>query len=97
MIKLFASDLDGTLFNVLHTTDPIILGAVRTVLDSGAHFAIATGRFMHTNAQFGFEGLPIEAVCGNGSLVYSREGELIRHVSLDHAFVEELLRAFPQV
>lgn len=97
LIKLFACDLDGTLFNALHTTDPIILGAVRAVLDSGAHFTIATGRFMHTNAQFGFEGLPIEAVCGNGSLVYSHEGELIRHVSLDHAFVEELLRAFPQV
>lgn len=97
MIRLFACDLDGTLFNVLHATDPIITGAVRRVVDSGAYFTIATGRFMHTNDQFGFEGLPIEAVCGNGSLVYDREGELVRSVLLDHAFVEELLRAFPQV
>ena len=94
---MFACDLDGTLFNVLHATDPIITGAVRRVVDSGAYFTIATGRFMHTNDQFGFEGLPIEAVCGNGSLVYDREGELVRSVLLDHVFVEELLRAFPQV
>lgn len=97
LIRLFACDLDNTLFNALHTTDPIILGAVRDVLGSGAHFTVATGRFMHTNAQFGFEGLPIDAVCGNGALIYDREGELVRSMPLDKAFVEELVRAFPQV
>ena len=31
MIKLFASDLDGTLLNATHMVDPVIVSALRTV------------------------------------------------------------------
>lgn len=97
MIKLFASDLDGTLLNLLHAMDEPIRSSIGEVVRSGAHFAIATGRTMRSNGDYGFEGLGVEAIASNGALVYDREGRLIAHVTMDRVFLEELLGAFPQV
>ena len=95
MIRLIASDLDGTLLNSLHTIDPTIARCIRATTDSGRHFVIATGRFMRDDMNFGFEGLPVEVVCSNGALVIGRDGQLLRKALLDKSFVEELLRNFP--
>ena len=95
MIRLFASDLDGTLLNLTHDVDHTILSSVREVCDQGRHFAIATGRCMRSSASFGFDDLPVSVVCANGSLVYDADGTLIHHDLLDRAFLEELLSAFP--
>lgn len=97
MIKLFASDLDGTLLNLLHETDRTIRDAIREVTASGAHFSVATGRTMRTSQDFGFSGLACEAVCANGSMVLGRDGSLLRHVDVDPAVLEEMLKAFPQI
>ena len=97
MIKLFASDLDGTLLNFFHTMDGPIRSSIEEVVLSGAHFAIATGRTMRSNGDFGFEGLEVEAIASNGALVFDREGRLIGHAVMDRAFLEEMLNAFPQV
>lgn len=97
MIRLFASDLDGTLMNAFHRADATVLGAIREAVESGAHFAVATGRSMRSNGDFGFSGLGTEAVASNGSIIFDREGRIIRHVDIDPAFLEELLRTFPQV
>lgn len=97
MIKLFASDLDGTLLNATHMVDPVILSALRTVTAAGAHFAVATGRTMRTPNDFGFKGVQIEAVCCNGSMVLDRTGRIVFHSALDKGFLEQLLTEFPQV
>ena len=97
MIKLFASDLDGTLLNLLHRTDGTITRSIREVIDAGAHFAVATGRTMRSNGDFGFEGLGCEAICANGSMVIDGSGELVRHVTIRPDLVEELLGAFPTI
>lgn len=95
MIKLFASDLDGTLFNALHQTDRAILRRLRRVLRAGCHVALATGRWSATGSELGFGDLPLEVVSANGAFVYGTGGELLRHVPVDPAVLEELLRAFP--
>lgn len=97
MIRLFASDLDGTLLNLMHQVDDTIRRAISEVVASGAHFAVATGRTMRESGEFGLAGLGCEAVCANGSMVLDGNGELVRFEALDPAFVEELLRAFPAV
>lgn len=97
MIKLFASDLDGTLLNATHMVDPVIVSALRTVTKSGAHFAVATGRTMRSPNDFGFHGVDIEAVCSNGSIILDRDGNTIYHSDVDKGVLEEMLRTFPQV
>lgn len=97
MIKLFASDLDGTLLNTFHQLDATILRALAEVTASGAHFSVATGRTMRRPAEFGFGDIPAASVCANGSLVYSSEGELIYHGLIDPAVLEEMLLGFPGI
>ena len=97
MIKLFASDLDGTLLNGLHETDRTIRGAIKTAIELGAHVVPATGRSVLPIGDHGFTGLRIDAVCANGSIVRGQNGELLKAFTVDPAFVEELLRAFPQI
>ena len=94
MIKLFAADLDGTLLNALHVTDPVILRSLREVRAAGAHFSIATGRTLRTNSAMGFEG-NVAVVCANGSLVLDEQGQVIRTATMPGEFVEALVRAFP--
>ena len=74
MIKLFASDLDGTLINALHQTDRAILRRLRRVLRAGRHVALATGRWSATGSELGFGDLPLEVVSANGALVYGTGG-----------------------
>lgn len=97
MIKLFASDLDGTLLNLFHVADKTVVSAVREVVESGAMFAVATGRTVRTNDGYGFEGLDIAAIGSNGSVILGPDGSAIKHFSIDRAFLEELLTAFPQI
>ena len=94
MIKLFAADLDGTLLNALHVTDPVILRSLRRVRAAGRHFSIATGRTLRSNRALGFEG-NVAVVCANGSLVLDEEGQLVRSATLPPEFVEGIVRAFP--
>lgn len=95
LIKLFASDLDGTLFNVLHETDRAILSRLGRVLGGGRHVALATGRAVRHARELGFGELPIETVSGNGAFVRDARGSLLRDVPIDPATLEELLAAFP--
>ena len=97
MIKLFASDLDGTLFNILHETDGGILRRLRRTIEAGRHVALASGRCVRRTAELGFGDLPIESVGANGAHVVGRGGEVLRHVTIDPAAIEELLTGFPAV
>ena len=97
MIKLFASDLDGTLFNILHETDGGILRRLRRTIEAGRHVALASGRCVRRTAELGFGDLPIESVGANGAHVVGRGGEVLRHVTIDPAVIEELLTGFPAV
>lgn len=97
LIKLFASDLDGTLFNILHETDGGILRRLRRTIEAGRHVALASGRCVRRTAELGFGDLPIESVGANGAHVVGRGGEVLRHVTIDPAVIEELLTGFPAV
>ncbi|OUN47783.1 hypothetical protein B5G20_03460 [Collinsella sp. An7] len=97
MIKLFACDLDGTLLNILHTTDKTILRAVQEVVDAGAHLAIATGRAMQTTNDHGFGGMPVDILGSNGTIVRDRTGRLLKTFPIEPEVLEDVLRTFPTI
>ena len=69
MIKMFASDLDGTLLNALHEADGTIRRAIRELTEAGLHVVPATGRSTLPIGEHGFTGLALDACCSNGSIV----------------------------
>lgn len=99
MIKLFACDLDGTLLNYFHQVDKTILKAIRAVEEAGLEFTVATGRNMRAQQRrdFGLDQVRMHAVGMNGAMVFNTSGELIYAKPMDKAFIEELLRAFPEL
>lgn len=86
MIKMFASDLDGTLLNALHEADGTIRRAIRELTEAGLHVVPATGRSTLPIGEHGFTGLALDACCSNGSIVRdsmarcSRPGPSIRRL-----------------
>lgn len=97
MIKMFASDLDGTLLNAMHETDRTIRRAIEKATEMGAHVVPATGRAVLPYGEHGFTGLKIDAVCGNGSIIRGHHGSVLKTFTVDPAFTEELLKTFPNI
>lgn len=69
--ELVATDVDGTLLDDDENVSPRTRAAVRAVIDSGAHFVLATGRpprwVTPIVDQLGFAPM---AVCANGAVIY---------------------------
>lgn len=79
MIRLFASDLDGTLLNAHHQFDERIVDGIRRLLAEGAAFAIATGR---GNKQCAIPEIESDVykICMNGALILDKKRRGSRHV-----------------
>lgn len=97
MIRLFASDLDGTLLNPLHSVDRVICDAVGEVIRAGAHMVLATGRTARSASAQGFGDLPLEIVGSNGSIIRDGSGAVLKSFAIDPGVLEDMLRAFPGV
>lgn len=96
MIKLFASDLDGTLLTD-HVVDDIVLNTIRRIKNSGREFAVVTGREMypHQRREMGLEPLGIYTLCMNGARILSPGGEELYRQTIDKDFLREMLCRFP--
>ena len=97
MIKMFASDLDGTLLNALHEADGTIRRAIRELTEAGLHVVPATGRSTLPIGEHGFTGLALDACCSNGSIVRNSHGEVLKTWTIDPQITEELLKEFPDI
>lgn len=80
MIKLFASDLDGTLLNAHHQFDERIVQGIRDLLDQGAEFSIATGRGPKQCTIPEIE-RDVYKICMNGALILDKENAIL-HMEL---------------
>ncbi len=103
MIKVVATDLDGTLLPTAKAVPTRTLAALAAVQALGAHVVPVTARSPRTTVpimeEFGIEGF---AVCGSGSLIYdAREGRIVERRPLDTSvasqIIEALRRAVPGV
>ena len=92
MIKMFASDLDGTLLNALHEADGTIRRAIRELTEAGLHVVPATGRSTPPIGEHGFTGLALDACCSNGSIVRDSRGEVLKTWTIDPQITEEMAK-----
>ena len=98
MIKLIASDLDGTLLNSEHTTDSRILSAIDEVISKGVIFVVATGRSLQGNqVEKLFGDREIYFISSNGALIKNIERETIYEQPVCPKFITDTLTNFPHM
>ncbi|MDY3917727.1 MAG: HAD family hydrolase [Candidatus Limivivens sp.] len=94
MIKLIASDLDGTLLlNGAQTLNPGTVELIHELTGQGRIFAAASGR-QYANLQRLFAGVEKEIayICENGALVMYRD-EVVEKHTIDRETGQEILKA----
>lgn len=92
MIKVIASDMDGTLLNSRHEISKENLEAIKKAQDKGVHFVIVTGReFNSVNSYLKELNLNCECILMNGAEYRDKNGKVLKNISMDKKQVREIL------
>lgn len=92
MIKLIASDLDGTLLDEPNRISKINQEAIEYAYNKGAKFCIATGRDLAAAKEIidSFKHRPV-LLLGNGSEVYDENKKLLFQDFVDNKYLNDIL------
>lgn len=92
MIRLFASDMDGTLLNEQHIISHENANAIKQLQQQGIEFMIATGRDYHSATQLlNAQNIHCALVTLNGACIYTAEGTLIYQQAINTTACEALI------
>lgn len=94
MIRLFATDLDGTILNQYHDLDHVIEQRVDRLLEEGRDFAVVTGRDQFSLPK-GFMERDVYIICLNGAMIMDPNNEIIHVQPMDKEIVRGILEAVP--
>lgn len=93
MYKLIASDLDGTLLTPEHHVSAKTKAVIRTLVQRGFPFVIATGRhFLDVNDICSEVGTNTYVITANGARVHNQAGEMVYRKNIEPPMVRALLR-----
>lgn len=77
-IRLMVADIDGTLLDSSHRLMPITEQALHDAISRGVKFTVATGKtFPSTLDLIKQFNIQIPVICGNGTLVYTPDGQML--------------------
>lgn len=92
MIKLIASDMDGTLLNTNHTISEGNIEAIRKAQELGVKFAIITGRSYDGVKPIADEfNLDCEYILMNGAEYRDKDGNILENISIDKEKVKVIM------
>lgn len=93
MYKAVLSDLDGTLLNSRHQISEFTRATLKTLVDGGVKFIVATGRHIidvqGIRQTMGFE---CDLITSNGALVSAADDRLLFQYTVAPAMAEDLIR-----
>ena len=91
MIKVIASDMDGTLLGDDHRIAPETLAAVRRACDAGIRFMVATGRnFPGAMEELKGTELTCDYVVSSGAEVRNPQQEVVKSTPISIELCEEV-------
>lgn len=83
MIKLFASDLDGTLLNKQHGLSVIAIETIRQLQQQGIHFVPCTGRYVQNAREiFHQQNILCDMIVMNGALTVNHNDDALYEMSI---------------
>lgn len=84
MIKLIASDMDGTLLNNNHDIDKETVEAIRKAEEAGIIFAISTGReYESVKEVLGRHNIKAQCVLSNGAEYRDEDGNILDNIDIN--------------
>ena len=93
MIKLMASDMDGTLLNSQGHISRRNAAAIQCLQAAGTEFMVCTGRsYEDAVIPLNERGIRAAAVCMNGSCIYDRDGKLVGKTVFREEQVRRIIR-----
>ena len=96
-VKLFVSDIDGTLLMPKKKISARNIDAVKRMTDSGITVTIATGRMYRAALPIAQElGVNVPIITYNGALIKSVDGEIIHAEYLPENIVVELVKFYEE-
>lgn len=92
MIRLFASDMDGTLLNEQHVISNENAASIKQLQQKGIEFMIATGRDYHSATHLlNAQGIQCALIALNGACIYTAYGTLIYQQAIVPEVSQELI------
>ncbi|WP_338469412.1 Cof-type HAD-IIB family hydrolase [Niallia sp. XMNu-256] len=96
MVKLIATDLDGTLLNEHSEVSEENANAIKKAMDKGVQFVVATGRSLSAATKpLHKVGITCPIICLNGANIYDIERNLLRSIPMDLDLCREIVKACP--
>ena len=93
MIRLFASDMDGTILQDHSTIHPDNVKMVRYLQDKNIPFIICTGRdFYQASLCLESANLQCPVIGLNGAVIYQEDGTILKEVTLSHEDTRILIK-----
>lgn len=97
MIKLVASDMDGTLLNSQHTISTETVAAIKEAQERGIEFIISTGRvFEEAYPVVKSHGIDCKYLVMNGGELRDESGNTIQTLYMDHHLVKRVVKVLEQ-
>lgn len=91
MVKLIATDMDGTLLNAAHEVSKENVEAIQYAQSQGVTVVIATGRaFYEANDPIIPTGLKVPYICLNGAEVRDESFDIVHTSSLNHGLYQRI-------
>ena len=95
MIRLFASDMDGTLLNDKGYISDRTINAVKKLQKHGIHFIVNTGRdYRAAKRELDAASLSCDMICHSGACTYDMHGNGFHIASLPKSIAKQILTVF---
>ena len=92
MIKLIASDMDGTLLNSRHDIDKESVEAIRNAVDAGIIFAISTGReYDNVEPFLKKHNIKCQCILMNGAEYRDESGNIVEVINIDIDIAKQII------
>ncbi|MCF0146772.1 MAG: Cof-type HAD-IIB family hydrolase [Clostridium sp.] len=97
MIKLIASDMDGTLLNNDHDIDKETVEAIREAEETGIIFAISTGReYESVKEVLDRHNIKAQCILSNGAEYRDEEGKILDIINIDNESARKVIDIFDE-
>ncbi|MBE6063466.1 MAG: Cof-type HAD-IIB family hydrolase [Clostridium butyricum] len=92
MIKLIASDMDGTLLNKKHDIDDETVMAIKKVEESGIIFAISTGReYENVEPFLKKHNIKCQCILMNGAEYRDEDGNIVEEINIENIKCKKII------